>query len=1230
MKNTAPSELFYSSNISIRFNKNSLLLIFVTTFLLTIGNIANAQVTIFNDNFETDFGNWNDGGVDCERNNNTLINGDWNIRLRDNSAIESAMTSDTADLTPYGQINMRFRFRFSGFNNGEELQIRYSTGGGVFTIIQEYTVGSGYSNDVVYTVNIILTENDYVMGATSLFRITSNASANNDIVYIDDINIVGYPAPSNDECINAIELTPNTSCITTDGTTTGSSESQTGCVGTADDDVWYYFVATNTEHTIRVGGSGLYDTVYQVFDGSCAGTSLDCEDSNGGRTPESDTYTGLVIGNTYYVRVYSYFSNLLHRGTFTICITEPCSFSAANGSSTLACPSVDAGSVGATSIDPTIICSAGSTELEASYLELGDTSSYQISNIDYNPPFQFNCLEFPVSVNVDDIWSNEISLPFDFCFYGNTYDSCYIGSNGVIAFEDQDPSSNYSGWVITDDIPSSVNSDAGFFGPSIYGVHHDVDPSVGGEIGYQLITLDSGCQALVAAWSDVPMYADNSKLYSGMIVFYEDTNVIEVYVKEKRIDGTWNNGNAIIGLQASATEGIAAPNRNSLDTNWEVTEEAWRFTPNGASITDLKWYQNSVSMANEIDDPDDDGIITVTPFTTTTYIAEVTYSLCNGATIVETDPVIVTVEGTKTWNGSQSTDWEDPDNWTPVGVPVPTNCVTIPNTSNHPVMIGSIDGEGYNLTVTNNAILTQESNSTLTITNDITVNTGGMYNLEDSSSLIQIDDVANTVDGTFTMDRNTNIRLNDYVYWSSPVTSFNIEDVSPSTSNGYKYQWSPFVNRPAGPPGPLNFGDWDTYDNGTMDIGKGYIIKGPVGHSTTASPLTATFTGNPNNGDIIHPISRSTYTGANYLYQPYFGGDFLLITSDDDNWNLIGNPYPSAISAIDFLTFPANSNIDGVVYLWTHGTDIGTGNSDSFYDDYAYNYNIADYIAYNSSGTSTPSGFNGEIGAGQGFFVLMNDLSSTSETVTFNNSMRSSSYDNSLFYRNPSVINSDDRRIWLDYISTNGETNTTLIAYVNEATNGEDRMFDAINSKGTGLNLYTLINDKNYIIQGRQLPFDDNDIVPIGININQSGIQTIAINTIEGRFNESDCQIFLEDLENGIIHDLKNSPYTFFSEIGIIESRFILRYKNNILGIDDFDSSSGIKVFEDNKELIVKSDYESIQSIEVYDILGRTLFLDKFLSTNRFTINSLQPTDAALFLRIKLIDGNQKITKIIF
>lgn len=58
----------------------------------------------------------------------------------------------------------------------------------------------------------------------------------------------------------------------------------------------------------------------------------------------------------------------------------------------------------------------------------------------------------------------------------------------------------------------------------------------------------------------------------------------------------------------------------------------------------------------------------------------------------------------------------------------------------------------------------------------------------DSASLIQIDDVSNTADGTFTLVRTANMRLNDYVYWSSPVCSFNIENISPNTPNGFKYR----------------------------------------------------------------------------------------------------------------------------------------------------------------------------------------------------------------------------------------------------------------------------------------------------------------------------------------------------------------------------------------------------------------------------------------------------------
>jgi hypothetical protein len=73
----------------------------------------------------------------------------------------------------------------------------------------------------------------------------------------------------------------------------------------------------------------------------------------------------------------------------------------------------------------------------------------------------------------------------------------------------------------------------------------------GGTVGWELISLTTGCKALVASWSEIPMYSNtcNSILYTGMMVLYEDSNVIEVYIKEKNVCPTWNGGNAVVGIQ---------------------------------------------------------------------------------------------------------------------------------------------------------------------------------------------------------------------------------------------------------------------------------------------------------------------------------------------------------------------------------------------------------------------------------------------------------------------------------------------------------------------------------------------------------------------------------------------------------------------------------------------------------------------------------------------------------
>ncbi|MEH1007191.1 GEVED domain-containing protein [Winogradskyella sp. ECml5-4] len=591
----------------------------------------------------------------------------------------------------------------------------------------------------------------------------------------------------------------------------------------------------------------------------------------------------------------------------------------------------------------------------------------------------------------------------------------------------------------------------------------------------------------------------------------------------------------------------------------------------------------------------------------------------------------------KAWIGAVDSNWNTPGNWSPSGAPTDSDCVIITTAGFSPIIDGITEGEGYRLIIENGATLTQQPNSILTITDAINVEAGGTYTMLDSASLFQDTDVANTVNGTFTMQRTATIKEDDYVYWSSPVDNFLIQNVSPGTTN-FKYEWLPTVDRgPAPPPGPINYGDWQSYNTGAMDVGKGYIVKGPVGHGSTDAPFTATFSGTPNNGTIIQPITRGTHTTGDYFYTPYPGGDVLAITNDDDNWNLIGNPYPSALSIEDFLT--DNSTIDGNVYLWTHGTDIGAGNVDSFYDDFTYNYNTADYIAINSVGVSSPVVIDHKfIGAGQGFFVLMNDAGTTNESVTFENYMRhTASYRNDQFYRSADTDTdaaeedlATKHRIWLDYISPSGSTNTTLIGYANGATNDKDRMYDAKTTRGEGLNFYSMIEEDAYLIQGRQTPFVDTDTVPLGLNITEAGIQTIAINTVDGLFLDTDQDIYIEDLLTGITHNISNAPYTFTSEAGIINDRLVLTYRANNLSVDTYDHANAVKVYKENNSIVVNAIHETIQAIEVYDMLGRTLFTNTALHQTQFTINALQPTNSTLFLKVKLTNGEQSIAKIIF
>jgi hypothetical protein len=567
----------------------------------------------------------------------------------------------------------------------------------------------------------------------------------------------------------------------------------------------------------------------------------------------------------------------------------------------------------------------------------------------------------------------------------------------------------------------------------------------------------------------------------------------------------------------------------------------------------------------------------------------------------------------KVWNGGTA-NWSTAGNWTPSGVPSNTDCVVIANAGIPPVISGTnVYAYASKLTVNNSAVLTINASNSLTVTDGITVaSTAPVGNiiLNDDSSLVQVTDVgSNNNLGNITFNRTANIVRADYVYWSSPFTALNAALISPTTNSYYIWKWNPSIANSNG-----GQGNWVSGNDSPMTVGRGYIVRAPDAHPFTPTNFTTTLTGRPNNGVISVPLTRGT------INAPLTGANGVTITATDDNWNLVGNPYPSSIDALSFLT--QNANTDGNVRLWTHGSAIGSASA-SFYNSYTWGY-ADSYLTFNTSGPNPP-GFSGKIGSGQGFFISVLEGTPTL-SVTFNNSMRRFDYDNSEFYRTSDTeLNADTlerNRIWLSILNEANVNSTTMVGYIDGATMGKDRLFDATHMPSGlpgSLSIYSLIGEDKMNIQGRPNPFIQSDIVPLGYDVTANGIYKIAIADVDGLFDDENQQIYLEDTLLGIMHDLKANYYTFTSDTGTFDTRFRLHYANTALGIPTNDNANTFS-YINNNVLNIKST-KNIEQLEIYDITGKLIKSIAAKAAEQTLATDFNYPKGVYLLKIKLDSG---------
>ncbi|HEY0091293.1 MAG TPA: T9SS sorting signal type C domain-containing protein, partial [Flavobacterium sp.] len=323
----------------------------------------------------------------------------------------------------------------------------------------------------------------------------------------------------------------------------------------------------------------------------------------------------------------------------------------------------------------------------------------------------------------------------------------------------------------------------------------------------------------------------------------------------------------------------------------------------------------------------------------------------------------------------------------------------------------------------------------------------------------------------------------------------------------------------------------------------------------------------------------------------------------------------------------------GTLYFWTHRTGISASNPGPD----ANNFVTADYAMYNYSGgvaTSTSSGTGspaptGYIASGQGF--LIDAQSATS--IVFNNSMRSKLYNNSNFYRSSSLIAVEEQhdRIWLNLQNEQGLFSQQLVGYFPSATIGFDHGYDGVvNPSPNSISFYSLMNGANYRIQGRPA-FTEDDVVPIGFSSSIEGAYNISIDHAEGQLNSAATNVYLEDLDLGIVHDLKQSPYTFSTGIGTYDSRFQLRYiypQLSVVGNSAIDND--VLAYASGGNIIIKSENEKLINVTIHDLLGKILFTDNNVEKSELIVSQLRLSQQVLIISIISESGNISTKKIIF
>lgn len=512
-------------------------------------------------------------------------------------------------------------------------------------------------------------------------------------------------------------------------------------------------------------------------------------------------------------------------------------------------------------------------------------------------------------------------------------------------------------------------------------------------------------------------------------------------------------------------------------------------------------------------------------------------------------PTVITVDGHITSNAPEYSAFNGTGNWDNAafwsnGVPGATTTATIESGE------AMVDGNAAAMDVIVNAgaALTVEPTGLLLIDGDLVLES----NTENVPSGSMINNGTLNVGGETIMKRWLSGGQNHFI--SGPVSAMTLQSLYNPSNPGYFYEYDEPTK------------SWvNLYElNIPLMAAKGYALNFVEDEMVEVS------------GEFNNEASYN----ANISYTEDKGGD--------DGWNLVGNPYTSALDWESEALI--KTNLEGGIY---------------FYDG-------TNYQTYNG-GYGVPATASQYIPAMQGFFVKA--ISEGAELVVEKDAQVHSAQE---YFKGRESENA--LRLVISYMDYKDEA---MIRFAESATEGFDSEMDAYKLYSFNADVPQIFSIGTTYQTINALPSQSKStweevVVNLGYKVGSTGEYTIEATDLESFIPGQVNTIELYDAETEMfINLLENPVYNFNADDGMNTGRFKIYFNRTIVGIGET-MFNNAEIYSMEKTIFIRN----AQGIAVvYSLSGQEIMRSK-LTENM--INTIQMKKGGMFV-VKVIEGNQGV-----